>query len=181
VKQKITLIKNLSVTFLLLMKISFVVAAANNNVIGKDNQLVWNLPNDMKFFKNVTWGMPVVMGRKSYDSLGKPLKGRKNIILTRQPNWKAEGTVAVKNFEDAVMLVKEMDVKEMMVIGGGEIFKMLMDKADRIYITRVDAEPEGDAFFPVIDPKQWKLVSRSDHEADEKHKYNYSFQVWERS
>jgi dihydrofolate reductase len=163
------------------MIISFVVAAANNNVIGKDNQLVWNLPNDMKFFKNVTWGMPVVMGRKSFDSLGKPLPGRKNIILTRQSGWNVKGTVAVKNFDDAMLLVKEMDVKEMMVIGGGEIFKLLFDKAKRIYLTRVDAEPEGDTFFPALDPKEWKLVSRKDHEADEKHAYNYSFQVWERN
>lgn len=162
------------------MLISFVVAAANNNVIGKDNQLVWSLPNDMKFFKNVTWGMPVVMGRKSYDSLGKPLPGRKNIILTRQSGWHAEGTVAVKTIEDAMFLVKEMDVKEMMVIGGGEIFKMMWDKARRIYLTRVDAEPEGDTFLPEIHPHEWKLISKKDHEADEKHKYNYSFQIWER-
>lgn len=162
------------------MIISFVVAAANNNVIGKDNQLVWNLPNDMKFFKNVTWGMPVVMGRKTYEALGKPLKGRKNIILTRQDDWKAEGTVAVKSFNDAVLLVKEMDVKEMMVIGGGEIFHQLLNKAHRIYLTRVDAEPEGDAFFPEIDPREWKLVSQKDHLADAKHAYNYSFQIWER-
>lgn len=162
------------------MLISFVVAAANNNVIGKDNQLVWSLPNDMKFFKNVTWGMPVVMGRKTFEALGKPLKGRKNIVLTRQPDWKAEGTVAVKNFDDAVLLVKEMDVKEMMVIGGGEIFKQVFNKAARIYLTRVDASPEGDAFFPEIDTKEWQLVSRKDHPADEKHAYEYSFQVWER-
>ena len=162
------------------MIISFVVAAANNNVIGKDNQLVWSLPNDMKFFKNVTWGMPVVMGRKTFESLGKPLPGRKNIILTRQGNWQVEGTVGVKSIEDAIYLVKEMDVKEMMVIGGGEIFKMLFDKAKRIYLTRVDAEPEGDAFFPAIDTNEWKLMSKKDHEADAKHKYNYSFQVWER-
>ena len=162
------------------MIISLVVAAANNNVIGKDNQLVWNLPNDMKFFKNVTWGMPVVMGRKTFESLGKPLPGRKNIILTRQSNWNVEGTVAVKNIDDAILLVNEMDVKEMMVIGGGEIFKMIFPRANRIYITRVDAAPEGDAFFPEIDPKEWKLVSKKDHEADAKHKYNYSFQTWER-
>jgi dihydrofolate reductase len=162
------------------MIISFVVAAANNNVIGKDNQLVWNLPNDMKFFKNVTWGMPVVMGRKTFEALGKPLKGRKNIILTRQEDWKAEGTVAVKSFGDAELLVKEMDVKEMMVIGGGEIFHQVLSKAHRIYLTRVDAEPDGDAFFPVVDTKEWKLVSRKDHQADAKHAYNYSFQVWER-
>jgi dihydrofolate reductase len=163
------------------MLISFVVAAANNNVIGKDNQLVWNLPNDMKFFKNITWGMPVVMGRKSYDSLGKPLAGRKNIILTRQDGWHAEGTVAVKTIEDAMYIVKEMDVKEMMVIGGGEIFRMMWNKAKRIYLTRVDGEPEGDTYLPAIHPDEWKLVSKKDHEADEKHKYNYSFQIWERT
>lgn len=162
------------------MVISFVVAAANNNVIGKNNQLPWNLPNDMKFFKNITWGMPVVMGRKTFDSLGKPLPGRKNIILSRQKDWKAEGTVAVKSFDDAVLLVKEMDVKEMMVIGGSEIFSMVFDKAKRIYLTRVDAEPEGDAYLPAINPKEWKLVSQKDHQADAKHAYNYSFQVWER-
>lgn len=162
------------------MLISLVVAAAKNNVIGKDNQLVWNLPNDMKFFKNVTWGMPVVMGRKTFESLGKPLPGRKNIILTRQTGWNVPGTVAVKSLDDAIFLVKEMDIKEMMVIGGGEIFSQVFDKARRIYLTRVDAEPEGDAFFPVVDPNEWKLVSQKDHEADAKHAYNYSFQVWER-
>lgn len=162
------------------MIISLVVAAAKNNVIGKDNQLVWNLPNDMKYFKNVTWGMPVVMGRKTFEALGKPLPGRKNIILTRQANWNVEGTIPVKTLEDAMFLVKAMDVKEMMVIGGGEIFKMVFEKAKRIYLTRVDAEPEGDAYFPAIDPKVWRLVSQKDYEADEKHMYNYSFQIWER-
>ena len=162
------------------MFISFVVAAAKNNVIGKDNQLVWNLPNDMKFFKNVTWGMPVVMGRKSFDSLGKALPGRKNIVLTRQEDWKAKDVIVVKSMEEAKAAVKEMDVKEMMVIGGGEIFKMVMPEAKRIYLTRVDAEPDGDAYFPEVDPAEWKLVSKKDHEADSKHAYNYSFQIWER-
>jgi dihydrofolate reductase len=162
------------------MFISFVVAAANNNVIGKDNQLVWNLPNDMKFFKNVTWGMPVVMGRKSFESLGKALPGRKNIVLTRQVGWTAKDTIVVRSMDEAKAVVKEMDVKEMMVIGGGEIFKMVFPEAKRIYLTRVDAEPEGDAFFPEVDPAEWKLVSKKDHEADNKHAYNYSFQVWER-
>lgn len=157
-----------------------VVAAANNNVIGKDNQLVWNLPNDMKFFKNVTWGMPVLMGRKTFEALGKPLTGRKNFVLTRNTGWKADGVVTVSSLSDAELLVKEMDVKELMIIGGGEIYKMLLDKTDRIYITRVDAEPQGDAYFPEIDPKTWKLTSRDDHAADAKHAYNYSFQVWDR-
>ena len=162
------------------MKITLVVAASTNNVIGKDNQLVWNLPNDMKYFKNVTWGMPVVMGRKSFESLGKPLAGRKNIVLTRQKDWKAEGTIAVKDINDAFFLAEEMDYKEVMVIGGGEIFKMIIDRADRIHLTRVDATLEGDAFFPELKDDVWKMVSHVDHPTDEKHKYAYSFQVWEK-
>jgi dihydrofolate reductase len=162
------------------MIISLVVAAATNNVIGKDNKLLWSLPNDMKFFKNVTWGMPVVMGRKTFESLGKPLKGRKNIVITRQASWKADGVLPVKSFEDASFLVKNMDVNEMMVIGGGEVYKLVFEKAKRIYLTRVNTEPEGDTWFPAIDPKSWKLTSRKDHPADEKHKHSYSFQLWER-
>ncbi len=161
------------------MIISLVVAAANNNVIGKDNQLLWRLPNDMRFFKNVTWGMPVVMGRKTFESLKEPLKGRKNIVLSRQ-RLVGENVVVVNSLEDAIFLVKQMDVKEMMVIGGGEIYKLAFEKAKRIYLTRVDASPEGDAYFPAIDPKVWKLISQQDHEADVQHAYNYSFQVWER-
>jgi dihydrofolate reductase len=162
------------------MIISLVVAAANNNAIGKDGQLPWCLPNDMKYFKNITWGMPVIMGRKTFESLGKALTGRKNIVITRQHGWKADGVVVVKNFEDALFVAKETDAKEAMVIGGGEIFKMAFEKAKRIYITRVKAEPDGDTFFPVIDPKVWRLVNKKDHDADEKNEYAYSFQVWER-
>ena len=162
------------------MIISLVVAAATNNAIGKGGKLLWNLPNDIKFFKNVTWGMPVVMGRKTFESLGKPLAGRKNIIITRQAGWKAEGAVVVKSIEDALFVAKETDAKEVMVIGGGEIYKTVFEKAKRIYITRVDAEFEADTFFPVIHPKHWHLVSQQNHEADEKNAYNYSFQVWER-
>lgn len=162
------------------MTISFVVAAATNNAIGKDGKLPWHLPNDMKHFKNVTWGMPVLMGRKTFDSLGKPLPGRKNIVLTRHPTWKVEGTVAVKKMEDALFVAKETDSKELMVIGGGEIYKTLFDKAKRIYLTRVEAEPEADTFFPSLNPKEWNLISQQNHEADEKNAYNYSFQVWER-
>jgi len=162
------------------MNISLVVAAADNNIIGKDNQLLWHLPNDLKFFKNVTWGMPVIMGRKTFEALGKPLAGRKNIVITRQKGWKAEGAVVVGSLDDALFLVKEMDVKEPMVIGGGEIYRLAFEKARRIYITRVEATPKGDTSFPAIDPAKWKLVSQKNHEADEKHAYNYSFQVWER-
>jgi dihydrofolate reductase len=163
------------------LTISLVVAASNNNAIGKDGKLLWNLPNDMKFFKNVTWGMPVVMGRKTFEALGKPLAGRKNIVITKQSSWKAEGTVVVKSLDDALFVAKQTDAKEIMVIGGGEIYKAFFSTANRIYITRVDAELEGDTYFPVISPKDWHLVRQKDHEADEKNAYNYSFHVWERN
>lgn len=162
------------------MIISLVVAAATNNAIGKDGKLPWHLPNDMKHFKNVTWGMPIVMGRKTFESLGKALPGRKNIVISRQPGWKADGVITVKNMEDALFVVKEADAKEVIVIGGGEIYKTLFDKARRIYLTRVEAEPEADTFFPSLKPGEWHLMSQQDHEADAKNAYNYSFQVWER-
>lgn len=162
------------------MTISLVVAAATNNGIGKDGKMPWHLPNDMKHFKNVTWGMPVVMGRKTFESLGKVLPGRKNIVITRQPDWKAAGTVVVKNIEDALFVAKQTDAIEVMVIGGGEIYKALFGQAKRIYLTRVEAEPEADTFFPVIDHTQWHLTSQRNHEADEKNAFNYSFQTWER-
>ncbi len=162
------------------MNISLVVAAATNNAIGKDGKMPWHLPNDMKYFKNITWGMPVIMGRKTFESLGRVLPGRKNIVITRQPGWEQPGAIAVKNIEDALFVAKETDAKEAMVIGGGEIYKALFDRAKRIYITRVEAEPEADTYFPVIDPKLWWLMSQKNHEADEKNAYNYSFQVWER-
>src|SRR5260221_6361579 len=162
------------------MMISLVVAAAENNAIGKDNQLLWCLPNDMKFFKNVTWGMVVIMGRKTLESLGKPLKGRKNIVITRR-SLQVDGALVVKSLEDALSAAKEMDVKEVMVIGGGEIYKLALPKANRIYITRVHASPEdGDTFFPEFSEKEWKLVSKKDYDADSRHAYAYSFQLWEK-
>jgi dihydrofolate reductase len=110
------------------MTISLIVAAASNNAIGKDGKMPWHLPADMKHFKNITWGLPVVMGRKTFESLGKLLPGRKNIVITRQPGWNAEGVVKVKNIEDALFVAKETDAKEVMVIGGGEIYNSLLKK-----------------------------------------------------
>jgi dihydrofolate reductase len=162
------------------MNISLVVAAASNNAIGKDGKLPWHLPNDMKHFRNITWGMPVLMGRKTFESLGKVLPGRKNIVITRQPGWKVTGTVSVASIEDGLFVAKETDAKEVMVIGGGEIYRALFERAKRIYLTRVEAEPEADTFFPVIDPRHWYLVSQKIHEADEKNAFNHSFQLWER-
>jgi dihydrofolate reductase len=162
------------------MIISFVVAAANNNVIGKNGQLPWQLATDMKHFKNLTWGFPVIMGRKSFDSLGKALNGRKNIVITRQPDWSAEDTIVVKTLEEALAAVKAMDVKEAMIIGGGEIFKLAIDLVNRIYLTRVDGDPDGDAYMPSIDPVEWKMTSKQDYKADDRNNYAFSFQTWEK-
>ena len=169
------------------MLISIIVAAAENNAIGFQGKLPWHLPADMKYFKNITWGMPVIMGRKTFESLGKPLSGRKNIVISRHEggkkkkiNWSPEGVVVVGSFEDAMFVAKETDAKEVMVIGGGEIYRLAFEKTKRIYLTRVKASPEGDTFFPVLDAATWHLVSQKDHEVDEKNAFAYSFQVWER-
>ena len=162
------------------MTISLLVAAAENNAIGKDNQLLWHLPNDLKFFKNTTWGMPVIMGRKTYESFNKLLPGRFNFVITRQTGWKAEAVFTASNFTEALQKSKETNCKEIFVIGGGEIYKEAIEIADKIYITRVHASFDADTFFPVIDESKWQLTSNKDFEVDEKHKYAYSFQVLEK-
>ena len=159
---------------------SLVVAASTNNVIGKDNKLLWTLPNDMKFFKNTTWGMPGVMGRKTFESLGKALNGRTNIVITRQTDFAAEGVKVVSNMDDSMIAAADADAKEIYVIGGGEIYKQALPIAHRVYITRVHTVIDGDTFFPELPTRDWKLLSRLDFKADAKHAYDYSFEVWER-
>lgn len=163
------------------MIISLVVAAAENNAIGKNNQLLWHLPNDLKFFKNTTWGMPVIMGRKTFESVNKPLPGRFNIVITRQTDWKADGVIVATDLNDAIAKAAETNCKEAFVIGGGEIYKQAMDTANNIYLTRVHAVIEdADTFLPVIDETKWTLVDNEDFERDLKHQFAYSFQKWER-
>jgi dihydrofolate reductase len=162
------------------MLISLVVAASENNIIGKDNKLLWHLPNDLKFFKNTTWAMPVIMGRKTFDSMGKPLTGRTNIVITRQRSWKNEGVRVVQNMDQAITEAAHADAKEVFVIGGGEIFKQTMPRAHKIYLTRVHATLEGDTFFPEVNKNEWKLVSNLDFNADDKHAFAFAFQIWER-
>lgn len=164
------------------MIVSLVVAASDNNAIGRQNKLLWHLPNDLKFLKNITWGMPVVMGRKTFESVdSKPLPGRINIIVTRQKGFEAPGVVVVNSLKDAQFFASENDYNELMILGGAQIYEEAMPKANRIYITRVHAFFEdADAFFPDIDEKKWKRVSQQTFEADEKHAYPYSFEVWER-
>jgi dihydrofolate reductase len=165
------------------MIISFVVAASANNVIGKDNSLLWHLPNDMKFFKNTTWAMPVVMGRKTFESLKhKPLNGRFNIVITSQKDLQpVDGKITIADSpEHSIELAQHTDCKEVFVIGGGEIYKAFMPMAHKIYLTRVHANFEGDTFFPDMPAHEWDLAYSHDLPADEKHAYPYSFQLWQR-
>ena len=159
--------------------LSLLVAADENNVIGKDNQLPWHLPNDLKYFKNQTWGMPILMGRKTFESIGKPLPGRKSIVITRNSTWKHEGVMVVHSVEQAIEKAKELSVKEIFVIGGAEIFNSAFSLASRIYITRIHHQFDGDVFFPAIPQGEWNLVSNRFCAADEKNAYSHSFQVWE--
>jgi dihydrofolate reductase len=161
-------------------RISLIVAAAANNVMGKNNQLPWHLPADLQYFKSITWGMPIVMGRKTFESIGKPLPGRKNIVISRQPGLSCVGAETVTSMEAALQLAQEADVKEIFIIGGAELFLSMMPQAQRIYLTRIHEHIEGDVFFPALDESEWQQVSNRDFTADEKNKYAYSFQVWER-
>ncbi len=163
------------------MIISLIVAASENNVIGKDNQLLWRLPNDTKFFKNTTWGMPVIMGRKTFESMnGEPLPGRFNFVITHQKDWKPDNEKAqiTASLPEAIELAKQTDCNEAFVIGGGKVYAESISIADKIYMTRVHTIIDGDAFFPSIDETKWKLESNDDFPIDEKHQYAYSFQVW---
>lgn len=161
------------------MKTGLVVAASENNVIGKDNKLLWRLPNDMAFFKNVTWGMPVIMGRKTYESLGGPLKGRTNIVITRR-DQSDDGVMFTDSLAGAIKIAEATDARECYVIGGGEIYRQAMDIADVIYMTRVHTSLEGDTYFPEIDANVWKLTYSMPFDADEKHAYSYTFETWQR-
>lgn len=159
-------------------EIAMVVAASTNNVIGKNNQLVWHLPNDLKFFKNTTWGFPVIMGRKTFEEVNKPLPGRINIVITRQADWNVAGAVKAADLQDAISKARETNSKKIFIIGGGEIYRQSMSVAGTIYITRVHGEFDGDTFFPEINKQEWKLVSNEDFPVDDKHASAYSFQVW---
>ena len=166
------------------MIISLVVAASENNAIGLDNALLWKLPNDMKFFKNLTWGMPVIMGRKTFASMAsKPLPGRINIVISRNPKALPimENVWPASSLENALALVLSTDCREAFVIGGGDIYKQCMTMADRIYMTRVHASyPDADTFFPAIDETFFRIEHAVDMPSDEKHAHSYRFETWQR-
>ena len=159
------------------MKISLIVAVSRNGAIGLNNQLPWYLPEDLKYFKSVTMGKPLIMGRKTFDSIGRPLPGRANIVLTRDPQWTSDGVEVVQSVEQALVAgeiaCEAADVGEIMVIGGEQIYRMTIDLADRIYLTQVDTDVEGDAFFPDIDLNNWSQTRVKLPEIIDKHPYRF--------
>ena len=160
------------------MKISIVVAIAANNAIGKDNQLLWRLPNDLKHFKQITSGHTIIMGRKTYDSVGKPLPNRRNVVITRQ-NINIEGCEVVNSLDAALALCA--DEPEVFIVGGAEIYKQAMQATDRIYLTIVHQDFDGDTYFAEIKADEWKESEREDYQPDEKHQFAYSFITLERA
>jgi dihydrofolate reductase len=160
------------------MRRSLVVAVARNGVIGRDNQLPWKLPDDLAYFKRVTMGHPIVMGRRTWESIGKPLAGRKNIVVTHQPDYQAPGCTVVHSLEEAWSAAGDAD--EVCVIGGTTLFEESLPLADRIHLTEVEAEVEGDTFFPPFDRGEWDEREVQRHPADARHAYPFRILVLER-
>ena len=161
------------------MTISIIVATSENNVIGAAGDLPWRLSDDLKHFKSITMGKPIVMGRKTWDSIGRPLPGRQNIVITRQADFVAEGCIVVASTEEAITATAGAD--EIMVIGGSQVYSLFLPAAGRLYLTRVHAEIEGDAFFPEIDESAWRLVGDDSHSSDDRNAFDYSFLTYERA
>jgi dihydrofolate reductase len=162
------------------LSIVLIVAAAENNAIGKGNQMPWHLPNDFKFFKNTTWGMPVVMGRKTFESMGKPLAGRTNIVITRQLDWNPEGVVVVHSLPEALQAAEKLSVKKVFIVGGGDLYRQTLPLADTVFLTRVHTHIDGDTFFPELSEADWQLDWEISFPADAKHAFAYQFQEWTR-
>ncbi len=160
------------------MKISIIVAASANNVIGVGGGLPWHLPEDLKRFKEVTMGKPMIMGRATYDSIGRALPGRTSIVVTRQAGFEAEGCIVVDSIDAAIEAAG--DVEEIMVIGGGEIYRQVLPHADRIYMTRLQAELEGDTRFPELDMDQWEVSSVEEFPAGDEREFGFDVETLDR-
>ena len=165
------------------MKIAMIAAVAQNNAIGINNKLPWYLPGDLRYFKAVTMGKPIIMGRKTFESLGKPLPGRTNIVMTRDPEWVSDNVRVVATLDEALALassIAEIDgVSEVMIIGGEQIYQQALPKTDRLYLTRVGQSFAGDAFFPELVPQEWIEFAREDHLSEDG--LAYSYQVLDRA
>lgn len=160
------------------MKISMIAAMAQNRVIGKDNQMPWHLPADFAWFKRCTMGKPVIMGRKTFESIGRPLPGRQNIVISGDPSLSIEGVLVANSIDGAIELAKEHD--EIMIIGGGSIYEACLGRVDKLYLTQIDVTIEGDTFFPDWG-EGWQQIHRDTHIADEKNQYDMTFLILEKS
>ena len=160
------------------MQVSIIVAMDRNRVIGKNDNLPWHISSDLQNFKKITMGNPIVMGRKTHESIGRPLPGRENIILTRDRNYQVEGCIVLQSLDDVFEHCKDTD--EIMITGGSEIYQQSLEYASRLYLTEVHTEVEGDTFFPEFDRSEWKEISRENFKADEKNEFDYSFVILER-
>lgn len=162
---------------------SLIAAMDRKRTIGSEGEMPWHLPADLAYFRRRTWGKPIVMGRKTYESIGRPLPGRDNIILTRDRDFKAEGCLVVHSVDELLRLQEKdlaSNADEVMVIGGGEIYRLLMPMADKMYITRIDAEFEGDTFFPEWDEHDWELIEQFKGSTDDKNVYPHQFLIYKR-
>jgi dihydrofolate reductase len=158
--------------------LSLIVAISDNHVIGRDGQLPWHLSADLKRFKALTMGHHIVMGRKTFDSIGRLLPGRTSIVLTRQSDWSVEGVLTAANLEAAQTLAGDDD--EIFIIGGSQIYQLALPMVERLYVTQVHATVEGDTHFPAITDDDWQLQDQQDHQADEKNDHDYSFMIYHR-
>ena len=161
------------------MIISLIAAVAENGVIGREGGLPWRIPEDLKFFKATTMGKPVIMGRKTWESIGRPLPGRLNIVLTRDPAWHAAGALVAHDLDAALRAARDSGAIEAMIIGGADIYEMALPVAGRIYLTRIEREFEGDAMFPAFDPREWNEIARVEKSAGDV-PFDYSFITLER-
>ncbi len=166
------------------VKIAMIAGVAENGVIGSDQTIPWRVPSDMAFFKQTTMGKPIVMGRKQYETVGKPLPGRTNIVVTRQRDYRPEGVLVFHDVKTAVEKARDIaaadGVDEIMIIGGGELYAQLMDRADRLYITHIDLNPAGDVRFPAIEPAQWTVVDLPEITPSPRDEASYRVKVYER-
>ena len=167
-----------------MVRLSVIVAAAENGVIGSNNALPWHLPDDLRYFKRVTMGKPLVMGRRTFESIGRPLPGRTNIVISRNPHFRADGVRVAASLDAALRLARSVaqadGVDELLVIGGAQIYAEAIPRADRLYLTRVHAAVDGDAFLPPIDWRDWQETGRERHRGSATNPYDYSFVVYER-
>lgn len=162
------------------MILSHIVAVSENNVIGKDNRLPWHMPYDMAYFKNTTWGHTVIMGRKNYEAEGKALKGRKNIIITRNKNLIINDGIVVNSINEAISAATVNNEEEIFIVGGGEIYFQTINLVSRIYLTRIHSFFEGEVFYPVIDTRIWQVVKKEFHKRDRQNPVDFTFFVYER-